>query len=175
MPLEVNRTEIARVLGVTPPTVTDWVAKGMPVVQQGARGVPWVFGVAECVRWMVDYQIAQATESSKDVGLEEAERRRTIADARLKEIKLSQELRKVVKVEDVARVWEGRIVASRETFLAIAARLAPELVGEDDHQAIEARIEEEIEGALRELAQWEPDEAPDDEASGDEEHQAGLD
>lgn len=167
MGLEVNRTDIAKILGVSMPTISDWVARGMPAVQRGARGVPWSFDIAACVRWRIDWELAQATSrSTKDITFEEAERRQVIADATLKEIKVAEALREVVRVEDVSRLWEGRIVASREAFLGISARLAPILVGEQDQQRIEQVIEDEIARALNELAAWEPDDPSDLEHDG---------
>lgn len=73
----------------------------------------------------------------------------------------------MVKVEDVSRIWEGRIVASRETFQGIAQRIAPLLVGESDQGRIESTIEKEITRALDELATWEPAEDPDADEDGD--------
>lgn len=160
--MQANRNEIARVLGVSLPTITDWIGRGMPVVERGGRGAPWVFDVPACVCWRIDWELAQQTSrSTKDLTLEEAERRQTIADATLKEIKVAEALREVVRVEEVSRLWEGRIIASREAFLGVAARLAPILVGESDQQRIEQAIEDEIGRALTELASWEPDDPSD--------------
>lgn len=169
MGLEVNRREIARLLGVSMPTVTDWVDRGLPVVDRGSRGIPWVFDVAACFAWRLEYELANAVgASTRDVSREDAEKRKIIADAVLAEIKVAEQLRSVVKVEDVARIWEGRIVASRETFQGIAQRLAPLLVGETDQGRIESTIEREIDRALEELASWEPAEDSDDDESADD-------
>lgn len=171
MSLKVNRRELARVLSVDMNTITAYVDRGMPVDRPGSRGVPWTFDVAACVRWRLDYELAQhASRSTKDIDREEAERRLVIADATLKEIRVAEAMRAVVKVEDVSRIWEGRIVASRETFQGIAARLAPILVGEQDQATIEEHIDREIERALNELATWEPEDLEDDgdDAGGDE-------
>lgn len=164
-----NRRELAHVLGVSLMTVDDWIRRGMPVQSRGSRGVAWSFDLQACVRWRIDWELAQATSrSTKDISFEEAERRQVIADATLKEIKVAEALREVVRVEDVARVWEGRIVASREAFLGIAARLAPILVGELDQSRIEQIIEDEIARALTELAAWEPDDPSDLELDDDD-------
>lgn len=162
MGLEVNRREIARLLGVSMPTVSDWVDRGLPVVNRGSRGIPWAFDVAACFAWRLEYELANAVgASTRDVTREDAEKRKIIADAILAEIKVAEQLRSVVKVEDVSRIWEGRIVASRETFQGIAQRIAPLLVGESDQGRIESTIETEIARALEELASWEPAEDPD--------------
>jgi len=158
--LTANRRELAVLLGVSMPTIDSWVTRGLPVVQRGSRGVAWQFDVADCFAWRLDYEVAKAAAQTENVSLADAERRKRVADARLAEIELSERLRQVVRVEDTARLWEGRIVAARETLLQTPKRLAPTLVGEDDRQAIEETIEREIHRALEELAEWEPDEDP---------------
>lgn len=170
MALQVNRRDLARVLSVSMPTITDWVDKGMPVVNRGTRGIPWVFDVATCVRWRLDYELANAKGAeSRDITREDAERRSIVADAILKEIKLAELQRSVVRIEEVSRIWEGRIVASRETFLGLGARLAPQLVGETDQVRIETVIDDEVARALNEMAEWEPDEEiGEDDAGGDD-------
>lgn len=164
-----NRRELARILGVSVMTLDEWIARGMPILERGSRGIAWTFDVPACVKWRIDWEIAQATNrSAKDVSFEEATRRQIIADATLKEIKVAEALREVVRVEEVSRLWEGRIVASRETFLGIAARLAPVLVGQEDQQQIEQLIDDEIARALHELASWEPDDPSDIDGDGDD-------
>lgn len=170
MGIELNRTGIAQVLGVSMNTVSDWVERGMPVVQRGSRGVPWTFDAAACVRWQLDYELANAKgEESKDVTLDDAIRRSTIADAILKELKVAEQRRSVVKIEDVARIWEGRIIAARETFLGISQRIAPLIVGESDQARIEEQIDLEVRRALEELAEGRPSEDDaDDESDADD-------
>lgn len=160
--LELNRKELASLLGVSLPTVTDWIERGLPVLQRGARGVPWKFDAAECVSWMRDFDATKAAAGS-DIGEKEAQRRILAADAQTKEINLAELQRKVVRIEDVDRIWEGRVVAARETLLPIAKRLAPELVGEEDRKEIEARIRDEIERGLTDLSEWEEDEPLEEE------------
>jgi phage terminase Nu1 subunit (DNA packaging protein) len=48
--LRVNRTELAEVLGVSMPTITAWLGEGMPYVEGGGKGKPFVFDTVECDR-----------------------------------------------------------------------------------------------------------------------------
>lgn len=158
----VNRRDLARIMGVAMNTVDAFVDRGMPVERRGGRGNPWAFDVVACFRWRLEYEVATAVgASTRDITLADAERRKTIAAAILAEIKVSEQLRSVVKVEDVARIWEGRIVSAREAFIGIPQRLAPLLVGESDQTRIEEQIGREITRALEELA-----ERPDADESG---------
>lgn len=46
-----NKAEVAEFYGVSLPTVDAWIRKGMPAVQKGSKGIPWVFDLLEVVRW----------------------------------------------------------------------------------------------------------------------------
>lgn len=51
MSKKVNRSGIARALGVSLPTVDAWVGQGMPVKRTGSRGKSYSFDVDECLLW----------------------------------------------------------------------------------------------------------------------------
>ena len=38
----VNRADLANINGVSLPTIDDWVRRGCPVMQRGARGRAWL-------------------------------------------------------------------------------------------------------------------------------------
>lgn len=46
-----NKAEIAEFYAVSLPTVDAWIRKGMPAIQKGSKGIPWVFDLLEVVRW----------------------------------------------------------------------------------------------------------------------------
>jgi len=46
-----NKAEVSEFFGVTLPTVNAWIARGCPVLQKGARGIPWVLDLLEVAQW----------------------------------------------------------------------------------------------------------------------------
>jgi phage terminase Nu1 subunit (DNA packaging protein) len=158
----VSTSELARLTGRSPKQLGRLLALGLPYRERGAPGRPYRFDLAEAMAWLLEHAVEETLEKATDLDQAEADRRRKVADARLAEIKLAETLRGVVRVEDVARLWEARVAASRETLRPVASRLAPLLVGEDDQQAIEQLLEQELNRALLELAEWEPEEPVED-------------
>ncbi len=59
----VNRADLANINGVSLPTIDDWVCRGCPVMQRGARGRAWQFNTAEVRNWRDDDIRAQAVEA----------------------------------------------------------------------------------------------------------------
>jgi phage terminase Nu1 subunit (DNA packaging protein) len=157
----VSSPELARLTGRSPKQLGRLLALGLPFRERGAPGRPYRFDLAEAMAWLLEHAVEEALEQTKDLDQAEADRRRKVADARLAEIKLAEALRSVVKVEDVSRLWEGRVAAARETLRPVASRLAPSIVGQDDPKAIEQLLEQEIHRALVELAEWEPEDDDD--------------
>ena len=47
----VNRAALARMMGVSLPTIDDWQRRGCPVVESGDRGRSYSFNVQEVIEW----------------------------------------------------------------------------------------------------------------------------
>lgn len=46
-----NKAEVAEWFGVSVVAVDAWIRKGMPYVQKGAKGLPWVFDLRAVAEW----------------------------------------------------------------------------------------------------------------------------
>lgn len=46
-----NKAELAQFFETSLPTIEQWVRKGCPFVQKGARGVSWVFDLLQVAEW----------------------------------------------------------------------------------------------------------------------------
>lgn len=69
----VNKAEAAEFFGVSLPTINAWISKGAPVLQKGARGIPWVLDVLAIAEWRftggtgtVEEEIPQTPKDRKD-------------------------------------------------------------------------------------------------------------
>ena len=69
--------------------------------------------------------IAMPGRPSDDSGISisEAERRKLIAEARQKELKLAKDLGQVISVADSARLWDERVVEARQALLNAPAKI----------------------------------------------------
>lgn len=51
MAMMANRAEMARLLGVSEPTLDRLIVRGMPVAQRGGNGRPYQFDIEACTAW----------------------------------------------------------------------------------------------------------------------------
>ncbi|MBS8228416.1 DUF1441 family protein [Vannielia litorea] len=64
----VNRSQIARALAVSEPTITKWIGAGMPVLEEGGNGREYAFQLGDCYAW----RMAREAEASAARGAAEA-------------------------------------------------------------------------------------------------------
>ena len=77
---QVNRAELAEILGVSLPTITSKVSKGMPFEQRGGRGREWTFDTAAVFEWEKEQAIINATGDLSSVTDDELKRRKLAAE-----------------------------------------------------------------------------------------------
>lgn len=94
---EVSQTELAEFLGLTTRQIRNLDAEGLPHRAEGNRKF---YPIPEAVEWY--YQ-----GKGQPTAIEEAERRKAVADARMSELKVAQLEGKLVPVE----LHERRVVA----------------------------------------------------------------
>ena len=62
-----DKTRLASFFDVTPPTITDWINKGMPVLQAGAKGRSWKFDIRACAAWRYGGEVQVSQKSDKPI------------------------------------------------------------------------------------------------------------
>jgi terminase small subunit / prophage DNA-packing protein len=138
----VNRHQIAEIMDVSQQTISDWLAKGMPVIDRGAAFNDGSYDTGAVVRWYVDWKIAGVKGESQKDRLD-----RVTAD--LRELDLQQRQGKLVDFDLVVTVLANLVNITRTAVLAAA--VAPE-IPEACRPLIKARLDD----ALRELAEYDP-------------------
>jgi phage terminase Nu1 subunit (DNA packaging protein) len=129
------------------------VKEGMP---QQARGK---YDLGKCMLWYIRYLQAQLSRLSPNVDMaggevdnERKERIRLLrADAELRELELARERGEFMALTDVGKIVTDLIVMTKARILAVASRVAPQLVGEP-RTVIEAKIDRALKDALTILA-----------------------
>jgi phage terminase Nu1 subunit (DNA packaging protein) len=86
-------------------------------------------------------------------GLEAARTRLATAQAERVELELAEQRGEVHRASAVMRVWADNVINTKTRLLALPSKLAPELQGKT-LQEIQARLKEEINEALNELAEY---------------------
>lgn len=156
-PKPVSLSEAATLLGVHRNTVKSWLDRGCTALRaaDAARGIDWQLSLADILAWRESQAVAaveQATGPAADVvDLDEARRRKVLAEAELAEYELAQVRGSVVAVSDIAARVTSEYAEVRARLLSIPARLAQRLAVETDASAIERAIKAEVTAALEEL------------------------
>ena len=138
----VNRQEIGEIMDVSQQTISDWLAKGMPVLDRGAAFSDGAYDTGAVIRWRVEQELARAS-------LEKARDRLDRATAELREMDLAKRRGELVEVDAMIKVWTSIVVAARLRVLALAT--AP-----DVPESFRATLADRVRDALRELSEHDP-------------------
>lgn len=152
----VDVERVAQALNLTEQRVQQLVKEGMPKEGRGQ------YDAVKCMLWYIRY--LQAALEKKSVPMtdgsfagEREERVRLLrADADMREIELAKERSQLIAIPDVERDITDLILTCKARVMAIAPRLAPELLGETSRVMIQAKIEKSCKEALLSLSKWEP-------------------
>ncbi|TIH12754.1 hypothetical protein D0S45_17440 [Marinifilum sp. JC120] len=152
----VDKQGLAVALGISLPTVSVRVREGMPCVQEGGRGKPWQFDLAECVQWHVDRAVEKEVGVT-DEGMSRADLLKAllVEDLKIKRVASAQALREVCLVDEVERAIATAFIEVRQAVLALPERVALRLLASESETEIKDILEEEIDLTLRSLAEAE--------------------
>jgi phage terminase Nu1 subunit (DNA packaging protein) len=158
-----NGAELARIIGVSRPTITKFTKAGMPVYdEKGARGSPR-YDSAACIRWWKDRELQKARGSgdTDELDIDEIRRRKELAMMKKEEIELAVLEERYGDVEAIMDELSGALATIRASLIAL-----PKIAAQLEHQeaaAIERRIEDEVYLMLNELADFTADDSSDSE------------
>ncbi|MGH9685276.1 MAG: hypothetical protein ACRD4S_16900 [Candidatus Acidiferrales bacterium] len=148
----VNADRLAVLFDLTASRIHQLVKAGMPKELRGA------YDVAKCTTWYVRY-LRQALQTKSvpmaggDYASEREERLRNLrADAEKKEMELSRSRGQLVSIDDVEQQQAELVLSVKARILAVAPRIAPEVLGETSRVMLEAKITKALNEALVQLA-----------------------
>ena len=163
----VSTNELCTFLGAHKNTVLQWVGQGCPVAVKARRGDRGghQFVPRDVVNWLKDKAVTDAigSEDPTLISVEEARRRKMLAEAGLQEIELAKQKGLVVDLGDIQRDLSNKLAEVRSNILKIPERTALRLVGETEETRIKQIIREELTQALNGIADYSFDEESDDE------------
>lgn len=148
--LNINKDELAQMMGVSLPTIDAWVRKGMPVVERGGRGRPWTFNTDAVRRWREDLKAEEAGPKDLSTAAQLELRLKQIAVER-EELALARDKGLVAPVDAFERTIINVFAQVRAKMRMLPPRAALLLVGQTDEAAIRAILAREVDDALRDL------------------------
>ena len=149
------------------PTVTAWMGDGMPCVEGGGKGKPFVFETTECLEWWAENKRRHsrpklpagdpfADPSDMPESFDEAERRKMVAQADKAELDLAKAAGMVVEITDVAAVIAEMHVRVRTRLLGVGNKVRVRVTaffGGDKaaEESVVTSVEEVIADAMAEI------------------------
>lgn len=149
---QVNRAELAEILGVSLPTITSKVSKGMPFEQRGGRGREWTFNTAAVFEWEKEQAIINATGDLSSVTDDELKRRKLAAETMLVELEAGKKRGDLIPREEIEKMLVNLVLDTKARLLLVPRRCAPLLTQLTSEQEIRDIIEEEQREALTDLS-----------------------
>lgn len=152
----------AKIAGVRPQTVEEWIAAGLPAERAGNG--PWQIRTALALRWHEDQaRDAAARPADKDTpaNMLEAELRKAVADAELAELKLARLRGEVVPIEEYGKELRRVLGRVRGRIAAVPGEYAPRILEPLDMPRAVALLRELTTSLLQELQRAGAPPAPD--------------
>jgi len=147
-----SKIDLAAALGVSTQTLDQWLGRGMPYVSKPGTGSrSYQFNLSDVLRWRLDYEREQIDADTDETDIEEAKRRRAVAEARIAEMQADREAGRLLAREDVDAAVVGAFARVRARLLAIPSKCGPVTVGQTAPESAET-IRLAIYEALHELA-----------------------
>ena len=147
-----SAAEVASYLDVGYRTIENWKAQGKIESKDGK------YGLKSAIAYRIE-QLNDELEAIKDDGSLELKKQKLIAEvderkaiAKIKNLEAEQKEGTLVIAEEVLNAWANLIQACKAKLIAVPSKLALELSGMDDPEAIQERLQEEIDTALTELS-----------------------
>lgn len=150
--MSVDVHAVAKALNLTPRRVQQLKAEGLPTAGRG------LYELGPCMAWYIRYLQNALEKRGPNVNPDTpdllAEKTRLAREQGDKlAIENSIKRGELVYVSDVVQTWADHIASARAKLLAMPTKLAPQLVSQSNANVIAARIREDIDAALDELAE----------------------
>jgi phage terminase Nu1 subunit (DNA packaging protein) len=161
----VPKVELSEVMGVAAPTISHWIKRGCPYVEEGSKSKQWVFNTADVIDWRMDRLRSQYEDPEREANVidyNEARRKRMAAEAELAELQLARERSQVVSIDVVELQWTNLLGAAKSQILAVPHKMAHRFVAMRNAKRIENLMRAELNQALTDLSMYEPDDLPSD-------------
>lgn len=155
----VSKAEFARAIGKSRAYVHKLISRGLPTSRDGAK-IPMPAGERWYTANVVRREERPAEENDgadtvdvlDDTTRAEADRRLTIAKAKLAELDFEKARGALVEADSVAEVWAMMISAAKARALLIPSSLSTRLARESDSVVCEAMLKQAVDEMLMELS-----------------------
>lgn len=152
---QLTREAARSALGEMPErTFARLVAEGIPRKGDGEKArFPW----PAIHHWYLERERKKAREEARPKTLDEARKRREVAEAQIAEIDLEERLNTLTTVESFRQAQTSAHMRVRAKILGLPSRVGPRLVGMRTVQEVVTALEKEMHSVMAELRGEESD------------------
>ena len=150
----VNLAELIRSLGIQRNTLLAMVRRGCPYLSKPtrAKGSQWEFNSAEVHQWRIDDAVQEAIGDVSATDINELRKRKLRAETIIVELEAAKARGQVGDLNEFERQVTNASIEIRTRLKQMIARVAPMVVGLKKITEIKAILADEVDQALRALA-----------------------
>lgn len=152
-----NREKLAEFLGCSLRTIDEYKRQGMPGDAPKRPGDQWKFDTAASVEWLRQRERQSALGEIATIDEAEAKRRKLAAEAAMAELELAKAEEQAISVQDFGQAWAAMIGSARAKLRGVGSKLGPTVAIIEDPSECSSAIDVEINEALQELSEFEPE------------------
>lgn len=152
--MEVNQKTLSQVLGISTRRVRQLREEGLfPFIENTKK-----YSLEKCVQEYIDFKVNAETANGTSISREKEQAEHERIKKNISALKLRKLKNEVHEAADVEMYWNDMLINFRNRLSALPAKLAPQIVGENDMQIILEFLTKEIRETLEELSEYNPDE-----------------
>ena len=150
----VNQKELSQCLGISTRQIRNLKSEGLFQTEKNSRGYMLEKCVQEYINFKINAEMGRRTSITKEeVQAEHEEIKKQISALKLRRLR-----RELHEASDVEAFLTDMLIKFRNRILSLPPKLAMQLSGENDINNMIGIINTEMENALEELSQYNPDE-----------------
>lgn len=160
----VNQKELAQCLGISTRRVRQLREEGLFKLSQEGRG----YSLEKSIQEYIEYKVNAETGRRASISKEEVQAEHEEVKKQLSLLKLRKLRRELHEAADVEAYLSDMLIRFKNRLMAVPAKLAMQVSGENDLNMLIQIIRKELTAVLEELSEYDPDEI-DGQAGGGEE------
>lgn len=160
----VNQKELAQCLGISSRRVRQLREDGLFKLSQEGRG----YSLEKSIQEYIEYKVNAETGRRASISKEEVQAEHEEVKKQISILKLRKLRRELHEAADVEAYLSDMLIRFKNRLMAVPTKLAMQVSGEEDINAVIQIIKKEMVSVLEELSEYDPDEI-DGQSSGSEE------
>ena len=150
----VNQKELAQCLGISSRRVRQLREEGLFKLSQEGR----VYGLEKSIQEYIEYKVNAETGRRASISKEEVQAEHEEVKKQISLLKLRKLRRELHEAADVEAFLSDMLIRFKNRLLSLPSKLAMQVMGEEDINAVILIIKRELNLVLEELSAYDPDE-----------------